>query len=215
MTRVQVCGVRTVEDALMCEEEGVDAVGFVLVEGRKRSISPKTAREIGTQLGPFVQRTGIILERSVETIIALASEAEVDVIQTYSQDLKTIEELRDQGFRVVNTVLVTPAEERTSDQVTATLLNELSELCDLVLFEPVVDGAFGGQGLQHDYHRLTQDFLPYCRRFAIAGGLNPNNVGSVLRLQPYAVDVSSGVESEIGKKDRNLVRAFVAECKRR
>ncbi|MHA1771575.1 MAG: phosphoribosylanthranilate isomerase [Candidatus Thorarchaeota archaeon] len=215
MTRVQVCGVRTVEDALMCEEEGVDAVGFVLVEGRKRSVTPKTAREIGSQLGPFVQRTGIILERPVESIVALASDAEVDVIQTYSQNLRTIEELHDHGFRIVNTILVTPDEEHITSQPTPMLLKELSGLCDLVLFEPVVDGSFGGQGHQHNYHRLAQDFLPYCRRFAIAGGLNPNNVGSILKLQPYAVDVSSGVESEIGKKDRDLVRAFVAECKRR
>ncbi len=213
VTRVQICGVTTVEDAIMCEEEGVDAVGLVLVEGRKRSITPKTARLIGDRLGPFVQRTGIIFAKSVDETLQIANEAEVDIVQTYSNNLNELETLRDNGFRVVSTVLVDPRKGGLDTQTISMMLEEMRNCCDLILFEPVSDGVFGGQGLQHDYNHLELNYLRHCKRFAIAGGLRPDNVTDALAFRPYAVDVSSGVEREIGKKDRALVREFVAKCK--
>jgi phosphoribosylanthranilate isomerase len=92
-------------------------------------------------------------------------------------------------------------------------LMKFAQFCDVILFEPSLRGKTGGMGLNYDYEKIISPYLQYCKRFSIAGGLKSDNLPEALKLNPYAVHVSSGVESEVGKKDREKVKEFIRRCK--
>lgn len=210
MTRVQICGITTAGDALMCEETGADALGFVSVPGRKRSLTLEQIRDIAGQLGPFTARTLIDFSEKSDEIIRRAEFVNANIVQVYAPDKEELEKIRESGLSVVRAVTVDVGTKRP--EISYEKLREISEACDCVLFEPSLGGKTGGMGLRHDYETLSAA-IGCCRRFGIAGGLNSGNVGRALELKPHMVDVSSGVESETGKKDREKVREFVARCR--
>lgn len=211
MTRVKVCGVRSYEDAKMCYEEGVDAVGFISVPGRSRSVSLTKIREVISLLGPGTSTTLITLDEDPEEVIRKAEFTRPDTVQTYSLGPGEIRELRERGFGVVRAVTVDL--ESGKPEMTEDELFDLSRAADLILFEPSKGGKAGGMGLKYDPKKLLSQLKTKCPNFAIAGGLDPENVNQALEINPIMVDVSSGVESEKGKKDRELVREFVRRCR--
>jgi phosphoribosylanthranilate isomerase len=211
LTRVQVCGIKSQEDAKMCEKLGVDALGFVGLEGRARSILINEIKEIIGTLGPFITKTLIGYPKNPEEIISTADFVDADLVQIYTLDSEEIFRIKEAGFGVVRAVSV----DVNSGQLDFTL-DELLELVlasDMILFEPSSNGNSGGMGLSYDFNKIPSEFFKICRRFALAGGLSSDNVEIALKLDPYAVDVSSGVEVEIGKKDEDMVREFVKRCK--
>lgn len=211
MTRVQVCGVRNVEDALMCEAAGVDAIGFVSVEGRKRDVPLDLIKDIIGRLGPSVDSTLIGFPCTAEEFIKKGERVNADVLQVYTLTADQLVIMRDSGFRVVRAVGVDVMTGKLSSTISE--LEGFVEVCDLLLFEPTHDGKVGGMGLKADYSTALSPYIRYCKRFSIAGGLTPDNVDEVLKLDPYMVDVSSGVESDDGRKNPEKVRRFVKRCK--
>jgi len=210
MTKVQVCGVRNVEDALMCEAAGVDAIGFVSVEGRKRDVPLERIKDIIERLGPSVTSTLIGFPRTPEEFIEKGRAVGADVLQVYTLTAAEIGMLKESGFTVVRAVGIDVATGRL--ELTVDQLKEMVATCDFVLFEPKAGGRIGGMGVRVDYERMLTPYIAHCRRFSIAGGLTPDNVEEALKLRPYAVDVSSGVESDDGRKDPEKVRRFVKRC---
>ena len=211
MTKVQVCGVRTLKDAIICEKAGVDAVGFVNVEGRSRSIQLEEIKDIIDGLGPMILTTLIGFPKNADDIIKKADFVGADAVQTYTSNTDELEKLRDHGFRVYRAISV--------DVVNGTLevskedLSSFAEVSDIIVFEPSLNKVVGGLGLSYDYETILSPYIGYCVRFGIAGGLNPKNVRNALKIKPYSVDVSSGVESKLGTKSEEKVIEFVKRCK--
>jgi phosphoribosylanthranilate isomerase len=189
--RVKICGITRPEDARYAEQQGADAIGVVVFsEGAsQRVVGAKRAREIFAAVGPFTTTVAVShteSEKDLRRMIALHPHA-IQISHPFHFD-------EDPGVRIIRVI-------GRGDP--------LPEDCDAV----IVDDSHGkGRDFDPSYARDTVrcSSLPVI----LAGGLTPENVGEAIhRVQPYAVDVASGVELSPGIKDHKKVRAFIAACR--
>jgi phosphoribosylanthranilate isomerase len=197
-TRIKICGITRLEDALLSAELGADALGFNFYSPSPRYIEPAAARAIIAHLPPFVTTVGVYAnETQLDHVQSVAAEAGVSTIQLHGP--KFPEQFQHPcGYLLIRAVAVTEdfkAESLSAFQASAFLLDA---------FHPDLSG---GTGKQFDWE-LAREAGRY-GTIILAGGLNPGNVGRAIQeVHPYAVDVASGVESVPGKKDATLLRAF-------
>lgn len=201
MVRVKICGITNREDALTAAEAGADAVGFVFAEGSPRCVSPQKAAAIIAELPPFVQTVGLFVDAEPDRINWVADFCGLDLVQLHGdEDPDECAEIR---RRVIKAF-------RVKDASTLATLGRYQTAG--YLLDAWSPDAHGGTGKTFDWTLLrgiTQD----CP-IILAGGLTPDNVGQALRLvKPYAVDVSSGVESSPGRKDPEKVKLFIRNAK--
>ncbi|MGA8182646.1 MAG: phosphoribosylanthranilate isomerase [Terriglobia bacterium] len=199
-TRIKVCGITLLEDALLAVELGADALGFNFYRPSPRYIAPDAARVIIQRLPPFVVPVGVYAnETDMGHVAAVAAEAGVSAIQLHGPQLPEPAG-PPAGYSLIRAVAVGEgfkAESLAALQANAFLLDA---------FHPQLSG---GTGNQFDWE-LARDANRY-GAIILAGGLNPDNVGRAIRgVRPYAVDLASGVESAPGQKDPALLRAFFA-----
>ena len=199
-TRIKVCGITRLEDALLSAELGADALGFNFYRPSPRYIEPAEARAIIAQLPPFVTAVGVYAnETEMDHVTAIAAEAGVGAIQLHGPQFPAPAQ-RLRGYPLIRAVAVAEgfkAESLSALQANAFLLDA---------FHPDLSG---GTGRQFNWE-LAREAGRY-GTIILAGGLNPRNVGRAIQeVHPYAVDVASGVESAPGKKDATLLRAFFA-----
>lgn len=193
--RVKICGITNGGDAGICEDAGADALGFVHVKGRSRSIPLAKVKEICSGLGPMTTSVLVCSPSTVYEAADMFDESGVDVLQLHSLEPNQIVRLRDQGIQVIRAVKPDREEAlRYSRHVHA------------LLFE----SGRPGTGAAYDYTKVPVDCHP---RSIIAGGLNLDNLDRAIRMKPYALDVSSGVERSKGRKDPELVSEFIRRCK--
>jgi phosphoribosylanthranilate isomerase len=193
--KVKICGMTSAEDAFMCEELGADALGFVHVEGRARNLQPTRIRDICGSLGPLVTTVLVCAPPDVGSALELVDRCRADAIQLYTLEGKSLDTIRASGVRVIRAV--------RPDRDEAT---RYADHADALLFE----SGKPGTGSAFDYTRAPVDC---CRRAIIAGGLTVDNLEGAKGMKPYALDVSSGVESVPGSKDRALVTEFIRRCR--
>jgi phosphoribosylanthranilate isomerase len=187
--RVKICGITRPEDARMAADAGAHAVGVVLCSDSARCVTPERAREVFAAAGPLVVRVAVTHTARKADLQEILS-AGPDAIQI-SHPFEFPPERRFRVFRVL----------RRGDPP--------REDCDAV----VIDDSHGqGRPFDPSYARnlIARSRVPVI----LAGGLTPENVGSAIRaINPYAVDVSSGVETSPGVKDHRLIRAFLRACR--
>ncbi len=193
--KVKICGVTNQEDAVLCEESGADAIGFVNVPGRKRSIALEDIAAICATLGPLTAKVLVCEPEDEEQAIGMCDMAGTDVLQTYTLSPEQVSAVRSSGFGVIRAIRPDRAEAL-----------RYRDAADAILFE----GGAPGTGEEYDYSSIPIDACP---RAIIAGGLTPSNLDRAKSLGPYALDVSSGVERTHGRKDPELVRDFIRRCK--
>jgi len=218
-TRIKFCGVMRPEDALLACRYGADAIGMILYPKARRYISPEVARSIVRALPPFVTPVGVFVDESVEMVRDLALSIGLHTLQLHGNETpEAIAGLSD--FAILKSIRV----RRESFIATlqswrdAICAHDLTNLHGLVL-ETSGTGQSGGAGVANDWSTIAQsktaglwNDLP---KMIAAGGLSPENVGEVVQsIQPYAVDVSSGVEAEFGKKSEEKIREFVAAVRK-
>jgi phosphoribosylanthranilate isomerase len=195
---VKVCGLTVPEEARACAELGVWGVGVVFAAESPRRVDAARAAEVLAAVPAGVARVGVFVAAPAEEMAALARAAGLTHLQVHGGD--PAEARRASGLPVIEGV-------RVADR--AALERARASAADLVLLDAAVPGRQGGTGRRFDWSLLEE--APLGRPFVLAGGLRPGNVGeAVARLRPTIVDVSSGVESAPGRKDPELVRAFVA-----
>ncbi|MFQ5877615.1 MAG: phosphoribosylanthranilate isomerase [Acidobacteriota bacterium] len=195
--RVKVCGITRLEDALLAVELGADAIGFNFVEGSPRRVSPERAREIGAALPPFVTRVGVFADARPPSMEAVAELAGIQWLQLHGDESPELcAGLTRPWYKALR---VTPEFHPgdVSRYGSAT-----------VLLDAFVPGRRGGTGRTFDWG-LARRASAYAR-VIVAGGLDPDNVAeAIAAARPFAVDVSSGVESASGCKDRARLEAFM------
>lgn len=201
MVRVKICGITNLDDALAAVGTGADALGFVFHEKSPRNVSPQKAAAIIAQLPPFVQTVGLFVDADIERVNWVADFSGLDLIQLHGdEDSDYCTEIR---RRVIKAFRVKEAASLAAIArygVAGYLLDAWSA------------DAHGGTGRAFDWGLLRD--LGRDRPIILAGGLNPGNVAEAVRqVNPYAVDVSSGVESSPGKKDADKVRKFIRAAK--
>ncbi|HVI75328.1 MAG TPA: phosphoribosylanthranilate isomerase [Anaeromyxobacteraceae bacterium] len=194
--RVKICGITRLEDALLAASFGADALGFNLWPGSKRHVDPDAARAIVDRLPPFVTPVGVFVDQPPTTVLALAAQAGVQVVQLHGDE--SWEDVNGYPIPAVKAVRLAGPES----------LRDLHRYRVRGLLLDAPSQGFGGSGTTCDWGLARQ----VAERFPVvlAGGLTPENVGEAIRaVRPWAVDVASGVESAPGVKDPDKLRRFI------
>ena len=201
LPHVKICGITRRQDALLCAEAGVGALGAVFYAKSPRCIEPAAARKLFEGLDPQIARVGIFVNASVDFMVRTARIAALDVVQMHGEETtEKIEAVRREGFHVVQALKRTGPELLAAARALPPRVGILVE-CGR--------GALpGGNGLAWNWSKAAP--LAQFRAFAIAGGRNPQNLAQVARDSlAAAFDASSGVETAPGIKDEAAVRAFL------
>ena len=197
MTRVKVCGITRVDDALLAVELGAAAIGFVFWPGSPRAIDPARARVIAAALPPLVARIGVFVDQPVDDVRRVADDVELTAVQLHGSE--SMEYVRAMMQPVIKAVPVIRA--FTPETVDA-FPEEITVLLDA--HDPI---RRGGTGQTIDWSIAASAAAR--RPVFLSGGLNPANIReAVAQVKPYGVDLSSGVESAAGIKDPVKLRAL-------
>jgi phosphoribosylanthranilate isomerase len=212
-TRIKICGVGRIEDAIAAARAGADAIGMVFHPPAARYVNPSRAREILAVLPPFVTPVGLFVDLDADAVRESARALGLRHIQLHGhEDAAYVGGLRE--FIILKAIRVDRAtfSAELSEWRKAIQRENLTNLRGLVLETP--SAAPGGTGVFNDWEFVREcqlqglfDGLP---PIIAAGGLSPENVAAVVRdIRPWAVDVSSGVESSKGIKSQEKIVKFV------
>jgi phosphoribosylanthranilate isomerase len=205
MTRVKICGVTTIDDARLACELGADAIGLNFFPESSRCISPFMARSISKTLPPFVAAVGVFVNWKPEVVLTLVKALGLTVAQLHGDESTADVALIAEEIRVIKALR--PSRQTKIDSLT--VYKNLSAF----LLDATGTSEYGGTGIQADWEFAQAAAKSH--RIILAGGLTPENVGEAIRtVRPYAVDVTTGVESKPGKKDPDKLRAFFEEVAR-
>ena len=199
MTRIKLCGLTRPEDIAAANALQPEYIGFVFAAKSKRAVSREMAAALKAQLSPQIQAVGVFVSETPEAVASLLNTGIIDIAQLHGQEDETyIQRLRSlTNKKLVRAFRVDGPE---------SLAKAGKSPADLIL----LDSGAGGTGTVFDWTLLEKFERPYF----LAGGLDPDTVGdAVKRFHPYAVDVSSGIETA-GKKDPAKMAAFVAAVRK-
>ena len=209
--RVKICGIAQKEDLAVAVDIGADAVGFLVgVPASPRNLTVEKAKMLIGLVPVFIDSVVVTAPETVEDIEKICETLKPSVIQIHGKKSFAASQIREKvkNTRLVKTVYV------KSDILEEENVNDLKQF-DAVLLDSFTKNQYGGTGKTHDWtvsKQIKQAVAPV--PVILAGGLKPENVKeAILAVEPYAVDVASGVEDIPGIKDHNKVRAFVENAK--
>ena len=198
--KVKICGITNLDDALVATELGADALGFVFADSPRRIVLDQV-QEIAAGLPPFVCKVGVFVDSGFEEIQRAISIGSLDLVQLHGSEDPDLCRLL--APRVVKSF-------RVKDESVLDLLSRYEVRA--YLFDTYNKVLKGGTGQVFDWDIAKS--ATEKGRIILSGGLNPDNVmQAVCDVRPYAVDVSSGVESRPGKKDHQKLRSFIQAAK--
>lgn len=199
MTRVKICGITRIEDALAAASAGADAIGLVFAARSPRYLEIDTAFAICRALPPFVTRVGLFMDAPAATVEQTLERVPLDWLQFHGRESQAY--CRQFGRPWMKALAM--GGDRPDDPAEY-------ELADALLLDSNAPGGAGGSGETFDWSRVPDLQRPW----VLAGGLDPYNVGEACaRLKPDAVDVSSGVEVRPGVKSDKLIHDFIKAVK--
>ena len=202
MTKVKVCGLTNVENAKAMGNYGIDAIGLVFYEKSPRFVDIKTAQQIINVLPPFINRVGLFVNASQKTIESVIKNVAIDTLQFHGDE--SPEDCEKYQLPFIKAIRV---DEKTDLKK---LANDYKNASGLLL-DAKHKTLYGGSGVSFDWNLAKKEInLP----IILAGGLSIDNVkNAIAQVQPYAVDVSSGVEKTQGIKDIEKIRMFMEQVK--
>ncbi len=213
VSTVKICGVRRLEDALVVAEAGADYLGMVFVPGRRRRIEPRAARVITDRLhamGPGApQSVGLFGDQPVEEVFDTISAAGLDWVQLCGDELPEYCRQVQERAGVIKVLHV--ADDAEIDGIVELIDIYAAAGCTITL-DSQVAGLHGGTGQSFEWS-IAAKLAESGRKFLLAGGLTPENVAeAAAQVNPWGVDVSSGVETE-GAQDHAKIRQFIANAR--
>ena len=202
-TRIKVCGITSIDDAIAAIACGADAIGFIFVEESPRFIEPEDAAMIMDALPPFVTAVGVVRDLTVDQFCELEQRCPAHYFQLHGKEPVDIVKQCTPAIKAFK------YEAATIDSQLArwTRVEEVAAL--------LIDGSDGGEGTAFDWSELAPKVEDLEIPLIVAGGLGPDNAGDAIRaLRPYGIDVSTGVESEPGVKDHEAIAALCDAVRR-
>jgi len=210
--RVKICGLTREEDLTVAVAAGVDAVGFLVgVPSSPRNLTLERAEMLISQVPIFVDNVVVTTPKSVEWLVEVCKRLKPTAIQIHGKEQLDSSEIRKKikDAQLIKTVYV-------EDSLNKIAIIEDSKMFDAILLDSFRKGQYGGTGKVHDWtlsKQIKEAVAPV--PIILAGGLNHENIKeAILKVQPYAVDVASGVELSPGVKDHEKVRMFVENAKK-
>ena len=225
MTWVKICGITNLEDALTAVDAGADAIGFVFYEKSPRKVSVEQASRIIEKLPPNVETVGVFVLGSNTNIAEIAEQARLTSVQLHSPGKRPNEVTGPISFPDISSsrryYLAVSAndffDQDHADFAVSKNGSDAAEWIHAVFLDSGTVQQPGGTGKVFDWNKAVATAERIQRsglRLVVAGGLTPKNVAEAMRtLKPWGVDVSSGVEASLEKKDPEKVRAFIAAVK--
>lgn len=193
--RVKICGITNLEDALICIDAGVDALGFVFYENSPRYIDPKEVKDIIKLLPPFVERVGLFVNCEADFVNSVMSDCELSLAQIHFEaNEEFFKHLRCKYLRVIRA--------KSKDDI----LKYEDEYRLVDAFVP----SYGGEGKSID---LSWFDGVDCSKIILAGGVGVENIKNIKKYSFYGVDLSSSLEKSKGKKDKMKVDKFMKAVK--
>ncbi len=206
MTRVKICGITNIEDALKAQFLGADELGFNFYENSPRYIAPDMAAEIIAGLSSEIAKVGVFVNASAESILEIVAIAGLDSIQIHGdEEPGFVRHLRSLTDKLIIKAIRAKPDLEVDDAVKFD--------ANAILIDSYFAEEYGGSGRTFDWE-IAGAIAGLVERVYLAGGLTPENVSEAIQtVNPYAVDVASGVESSPGKKDPARVEEFIRAVK--
>ena len=201
LVRVKICGLTRREDVEAVVDAGADAIGLVFVPGSARCVSIDQARLLCDRVPAFVTRVGLFLDAPAATVREVLQQVPLNLLQFHGNEPA----LFCRGFGMAYIKALPVGDKPAMQAFDREYVDAAGALVDAHSV-----GGLGGTGQRVDWSRVS----PGSKPLILAGGLAPDNVAEAIRMvRPWAVDVSSGVESAPGIKDATAVRRFISEAK--
>ncbi len=203
VTRVKICGITRVQDALAAATCGADALGLVFYDKSPRYVTLQQAAQLATAMPPFITVVGLFVNASAETVREILQHVPLDLLQFHGEEEPDF--CAQFGRPYLKAI-------RVKAGVNLLQCAARYKGAQGLLLDAHVAGTHGGTGESFDWTMIPPDLpLPVI----LSGGLHAGNVAQAIKqVRPYAVDVSSGVETGKGIKDATKVAAFINEVKR-
>jgi phosphoribosylanthranilate isomerase len=215
--KVKICGLTNLEDALTAVHAGADYLGFIFYPPSKRGIAPEAAREIASHLRHLPDcplLVGVFVDETADTMARILDDCHLDLAQLSGNEVPSLlgneqSAIYGRAYKALRPTSFAEAEAE-AEWYTPPLLHDGQPTLLMDTHHPTLLGGTGETGNWHIGAQLAQQ-VP---RFMLAGGLTADNVATAIQqVQPFAVDVASGVEASPGRKDPELVRTFIANAK--
>ncbi len=202
-TRVKICGITRPEDGAAACAAGADAIGLVFYPPSPRAVDIEQAVTIRRELPPFVTVVGLFVNAAAETVVETAARVHLDLLQYHGEE--TPSQCEASGLAYMKAI-------RVNDDTDLSEASRRFASAKALILDTHDDRLWGGSGRSFDWDLVPADIeLPV----VVAGGLTPANVAdAILRLHPYGVDVSGGVEQSPGIKDAAKITRFIEEVDR-
>lgn len=205
-TRIKFCGFTRAGDVRLACELGADAIGFVFAHGSKRRVAAEEARAMRQALAPLVDAVALFRDSTIDEVRDVVRKVRPSLLQFHGDE----EDAFCRGFGVPYLKAIGMGDDIVRQHPAA--LQERYPGAAGFLFDSHVAGGEGGTGKTFDWARIPTGVQ---KPYLLAGGLTPDNVfDAILATLPWGVDVSTGIESEPGVKDGELMRRFVEEVRR-
>lgn len=199
--KVKICGITNVDDALSAADLGADALGFIFVTSSPRYITPSAARKIIQALPPFVVPVGVVADMTYHEILEVINQTRIGCVQLHGEEMPE---------RLIQYPTPVYKSFRVDSGFDPEILRRYKG--SAYLLDTKISGELGGTGQTFDWEIAVK--AKKYGRIILAGGLTPGNIIEAARIvQPYAVDVNSGVEERPGKKDHAKLKMLFERLK--
>ncbi|MFR6512954.1 MAG: phosphoribosylanthranilate isomerase [Ruminococcus sp.] len=206
--KIKLCGLKRIEDIEAVNEAKPDYIGFIFAKKSRRYVSTETAERLKQHLNPDIEAVGVFVNEDIDKVIEQAKKQVIDVIQLHGEeDVAYVKDLK----KAVDVLIIKAISMTKPDARQQINMWEISDVDYLLL-----DSGNGGTGEQFSY-KLLQEIGNLKKPYFLAGGLNPENLENAVQQQqnnqPYALDLSSGIETN-GIKDLDKIKKAVEAARR-
>ena len=202
MVKVKICGITNLDDAMAATDFGADALGFVFFKKSPRYISPANAKKIIKRLPPFISTVGVFVNENKKNIEKIVLQTGINIIQLHGDETPKACNLSKPVIKAI----------RVKSIETLELVSKYKDKVSVFLLDTYTPEVFGGSGQVFNWDIAVE--AKKVGRVILSGGLSTENIEKAVRLvHPYAVDVSSGVEAEKGKKNHLKMKLFIEKAK--
>ena len=205
MVKIKICGITNMEDGVWVANIGADYLGLIFAKESKRKVNLEKAQEIAKAIPPYIKKVGLFVNEDPKIVDKILAECQLDLVQFHGQESPDYCSQFKGKTEIIKAFRIKDEES----------INQISLYdVDFYLLDTFVEGKYGGTGQAFNWDLAIQA-KQFGRPIFLSGGLNPDNVvEAIKKVEPYAVDVSSGVESSPRRKNIELMREFITKIRK-